>query len=156
MLQIGDEAPDFELPSHLEKDKKVRLSDFRGKQAVVIAFYVLDWTWVWEKELSSFEADRERFAGYDAQVLGISVDSVWCHAAYAKSLGGLSYDLLADFHPKGTVAKEYGVWNEEKGFSERAIFIVDKAGKIQYVKIHEILEPPENETILNELKRIAG
>jgi peroxiredoxin len=88
--------------------------------------------------------------------LGISVDSVWSHEAYAKSLGGLSYDLLADFHPKGDAAKKYRVWNEEKGFSERAVFIVDKTGIIQYVKIHEILEPPENEKILDELKKIAG
>ncbi len=155
MLQVGDNAPDFELPSHLEKDKKVRLSDFRGKQNIVIAFYVLDWTSVWQGELSSFEADKERFAGYDAQVLGISVDSVYCHAAYAKSLGGLGYDLLADFHPKGEIARKYGVWLEEKGFSGRAIFIVDKAGKIAYVKIHEILESPNNEVLFDVLKKYS-
>jgi peroxiredoxin len=83
----------------------------------------------------------------------ISVDSFWCHAAYEKSLGGLGFDLLADFHPKREVARKYGVWLEEKGFSGRAIFIVDKNGKIAYVKIHEILEQPENEVLLDALKR---
>lgn len=104
--------------------------------------------------MSSFEADKERFAGYDAQVLGISVDSIPCHVAYAKSLGGLSYDLLADFHPKGEVARKYGVWLEEKGFSGRAIFIVDKNGKIAYVNIHEILDPPKNEVLFDVLEKM--
>ncbi len=76
--------------------------------------------------MSPYEADGERFAGYDAQVLGISVDSVPCHAAWSKSLGGLNYDLLADFHPKGEVAKSYDVWRDEIGISERALFIIDK------------------------------
>lgn len=104
--------------------------------------------------MSSFEADKERFAGYDAQVLGISIDSVPCHAAYAKSLGELSYDLLADFHPKGEVAKLYGVWLEKMGFSGRSIFIVDKAGKIAYVKNYEILESPDNKTLFDVLKEM--
>ena len=71
-------------------------------------------------------------------------------------MGGLGFDLLADFHPKGEVARKYGVWLEEKGFSGRAIFIVDKNGKIAYVKIHEILEQPENEVLLDELKKISN
>jgi peroxiredoxin len=86
--------------------------------------------------------------------LGISVDSVYCHIAYAKSLGDLSYDLLADFHPKGKVAREYGVWLEEKGFSGRAVFIVDKTGKIVYVKNYEILESPDNEVLFDVLEKI--
>ena len=67
--------------------------------------------------MPAYEADLERFAGYDAQVLGISVDSVPCNAAWAKSLGNLSYDLLSDFHPKGEVAKAYGSWREQEGIS---------------------------------------
>src|SRR3712207_7328579 len=81
--------------------------------------------------MPSYEADSERFAGYDAQVLGISVDSIPSHVAWAKSLGGLTYDLLADFHPKGEVAKSYGAWREADGITERALFIVDKEGKIR-------------------------
>lgn len=104
--------------------------------------------------MSSYEADGERFAGYDAQVLGISVDSGPCHAAWAKSLGGLNYDLLADFHPKGDVAKSYGVYLEEAGISGRALFIVDKEGKIAYIDIHEISEDPDNEELFDVLKNL--
>lgn len=154
MLQVGDNAPDFELPSHLDKDKKVRLSDFRGKQNVVIAFYPLDWTPVWTVQMPSYEADKERFAGYDAQVLGISVDSIPSHVAWAKSLGGLTYDLLADFHPKGEVAKNYGAWREQDGISERALFIVDKDGKLAYIDIHDISDQPDNEDLFDVLKKM--
>ncbi len=76
--------------------------------------------------MPAYEADLERFKGYDAHVLGISVDSVHCNAAWAKFLGGLSYDLLSDFHPKGEVAKAYGAWREGDGISERALFNRDR------------------------------
>ena len=82
--------------------------------------------------MPAYEADLERFAGYHAQVLGISVDSVPCNTAWAKSLGGLSYDLLSDFHPKGEVAKAYGAYRANDGISERALFIVDKEGKLAF------------------------
>ena len=104
--------------------------------------------------MSAYEADKERFAGYDAQVLGISIDSIYCHAAWAKSLGGLTYDLLADFHPKGEVAKSYGAWRENDGFTERALFIVDKEGKIAYIKFHEILDQPDNEDLFDVLRKL--
>lgn len=153
MLNIGDTAPDFELKSHLEKDKKVKLSDLRGKN-VVVAFYPLDWTPVWTVQMPSYEADKARFEGYDAQVLGISVDSIPSHIAWAKSLGGISYDLLADFHPKGEVAKKYGAWRENDGITERALFIVDKEGKIAYIDIHDIGDQPDNEDLFDVLKKM--
>src|SRR5213079_3188086 len=95
--------------------------------------------------MPAYEADLERFAGYDAQVLGISVDSVPSNAAWAKSLGGLTYDLLSDFEPKGEVARLYGAYRPE-GFSERALFIVDKEGKLAYKDIHEIGDRSEEHT----------
>jgi len=104
--------------------------------------------------MSSYEADKDRFEGYDAQVLGISVDSVPSHVAWAKSLGGISYDLLADFHPKGEVAKLYHAWRDADGISERALFIVDKEGKIAYVDIHEIGDQPDNEELFDVLKKL--
>lgn len=153
MLEVGDNAPDFELPTHLDKEKKVKLSDLRGKN-VVIAFYPLDWTPVWTVQMPSYEADKERFAGYDAQVLGISVDSIPSHVAWAKSLGGITYDLLADFHPKGSVALSYGAWREAQGITERALFIVDKDGKIAYIDIHDIGDQPDNEDLFDVLKKL--
>jgi peroxiredoxin len=104
--------------------------------------------------MPAYEADLERFAGYDAQVLGISVDSVPCNAAWAKSLGNLSYDLLSDFHPKGEVAKAYGAWREQDGISERALFIVDKEGKFAYVDIHDIGDQPDNEDLFEVLRKL--
>lgn len=104
--------------------------------------------------MPAYEADKERFAGYDAQVLGISVDSIPSHVAWAKSLGGITYDLLSDFHPKGEVAKSYGAWREADGITERALFIVDKEGKIAYIDIHDIDDQPDNEDLFDVLKKL--
>src|SRR5689334_14345769 len=104
--------------------------------------------------MPAYEADKERFAGYDAQVLGISVDSIPCHIAWAKSLGGITYDLLADFHPKAEVAKSFGAYREQDGIAERALFIVDKDGKIAYIDIHDIGDQPDNEDLFDVLRKM--
>ena len=104
--------------------------------------------------MPAYEADLERFKGYDAQVLGISVDSVPCNAAWARSLGGLSYDLLSDFEPKGEVARAFGAYREGEGISERALFVVDKEGRIAYKDIHDIGDQPDNEDLLEVLRKL--
>ena len=104
--------------------------------------------------MPAYEADLDRFREYDAQVLGISVDSVPCNIAWAKSLGNLSYDLLSDFHPKGEVAKAYGAYRENDGISERAIFIVDKEGKLAHADIHNISDQPDNEDLFAVLRKL--
>jgi len=104
--------------------------------------------------MPAYEADLERFKGYDAQVLGISVDSVPSNAAWAKSLGGLTYDLLSDFEPKGEVARAFGAYREGDGISERAIFIVDKEGRVAYKDIHDIGDQPDNEDLLEALRKL--
>ncbi len=104
--------------------------------------------------MPAYEADLERFEGYDAQVLGISVDSVPCNTAWAKSLGGLSYDLLSDFEPKGEVARLFGAYRQSDGFSERAIFVVDKNGKLVFKDIHDISDQPDNEEVLEVLRKL--
>jgi len=104
--------------------------------------------------MPAYEADLERFQGYDAQVLGISVDSVPCNTAWAKSLGGLSYDLLSDFEPKGEVARKFGAYRSKDGISERAIFIVDKEGKLAFVDIHDISDQPDNEELFEVLRKL--
>jgi len=104
--------------------------------------------------MPAYEADLDRFREYDAQVLGISVDSVPCNTAWAKSLGGISYDLLSDFHPKGAVAKAFGAYRENDGISERALFIVDKEGKFAYVDIHDIGDQPDNEELFDVLRKL--
>ena len=103
--------------------------------------------------MPSYEADLGRFEDHDTQVLGISVDSVPCNTAWAKSLGGISYDLLSDFEPKGEASRKFGAYRTE-GFSERALFIVDKEGKIAYKDIHKIDEQPDNEEIFDVLRKL--
>jgi len=104
--------------------------------------------------MPAYEADLDRFREYDAQVLGISVDSVPCNTAWAKSLGGISYDLLSDFHPKGAAARSFGAYRENDGISERALFIVDKEGKFAYVDIHDIGDQPDNEELFDVLRKL--
>jgi peroxiredoxin len=104
--------------------------------------------------MPSYEADLSRFESHDTHVLGISIDSVPCNTAWAKSLGGISYDLLSDFEPKGEVARKYGALRPE-GYSERALFLVDKDGRIIYKDIHDISQQPDNEEIFDALREAA-
>lgn len=104
--------------------------------------------------MPSYEADLSRFESYDTHVLGISIDSVPCNTAWAKSLGGISYDLLSDFEPKGEVARMYGAYRPE-GYSERALFVVDKNGKVIYKDIHQIDQQPDNEEIFEVLRKAS-
>lgn len=94
-----------------------------------------------------------KFAGLNAQVLGISVDSVPCLIAWAKSLGGISYPLLSDFWPHGDVAKKFGVLRPE-GYTERAIFLLDRDGIVRYIDVHDIGQQPSNDVLLAELRRM--
>ena len=104
--------------------------------------------------MPSYEADLKRFEGADTQVLGISVDSIPSHVAWAKSLGGISYPLLADFEPKGAVAKAFGAYRAADGITERALFVIDKEGKIAYADIHDISQQPDNEVIHDLLRKL--
>jgi alkyl hydroperoxide reductase subunit AhpC len=105
--------------------------------------------------MTGYEAEIADFERYEAQVVGISVDSKPSHVAFAKSLGGIEkYPLLADFHPKGEVSKKYGVFIDEKGISERAIVVVDKKGIVRYIDVHNIGEAPENTQVLEVLREL--
>lgn len=104
--------------------------------------------------MPSYEADLSRFEGADTQVLGISVDSIPSHVAWAKSLGGISYPLLSDFEPKGEVAKAYGAYRTGDGITERALFVIDKEGKVVYADIHDISQQPDNEVIHDVLRKL--
>ena len=149
-IKVGKQAPDFTLPCHLGKD--VKLSHLRGK-TVVLAFYPAAWTPVCTGQIPSYQVLKETFDSMNVLVLGISTDHVPCLKAWAENLGGISYPLLGDFWPHGEVAKMYGVLKDD-GHSERALFIIDKDGIIRYIDIHDIDEQPDNEILLNELKKI--
>src|SRR5262245_22110699 len=105
--------------------------------------------------MPSFEAEYDSFERHDAQVLGISIDSIPSHRAWAQSLRGIErYPLLADFHPKGEVARRYGVYKEDAGYTERAVFVIDKRGIVRYIDVHEIGEQPDTDQILEELRKL--
>jgi peroxiredoxin len=157
-IQVGAEAPDFELPSsEIENDrpgKKIRLSDYKGKKNVVLAFYPLDFSPTCSKEHTCFRDDMKDFEKAGAQVIGVSVDSQWAHLAYKKHMN-LDYPLVADFEPKGAMAKKYGLYIADKGFTSRATVVVDKQGKVAYVAEHPLGEPRDNKAILAALAAVG-
>jgi peroxiredoxin len=134
-LKPGDPAPDFTLPSTV--GEKVTLSDFRGKKNVILLFYPLDFSPVCSGETKACAELLPRQGAGDVEILGISVDSLWAHKAFAAQQG-IAYPLLADFQPRGAVAQKYGVFLDEKGFSARTAFIVGKDGAIKDVIGSEI------------------
>jgi len=143
---IGASAPEFTLKD--QDQKEVKLSDYRGKKNVVLVFYPLDWSPVCTKEHTCMINDKKQFEDLDAQVLGLSVDSVWSHKAYAEKMG-IHYPLLADFQPRGAVAAKYGVYLEDKGITGRAISIIDKKGNLAWHKNYDIPVVPD----INEVSK---
>ena len=134
-LKPGDMAPDFTLPSTI--GETVTLSDYRGKKNVLLLFYPLDFSPTCSKETKQAGEILPDRAAQDVEVLGISVDSLWSHKVFAPK-NGITYPLLADFHPKGDVSRKYGGYLDDKGFSARTAFIVGKDGRIRDVVTSEI------------------
>jgi peroxiredoxin len=139
-IAAGQPAPDFSLKDQSRQD--VKLSDFAGKRNVVLIFYPLDFSPVCSNEHACFVNDLKQFESLDAQILGVSVDSLWAHKAFAEKLG-ITYPLLADFNPRGAVADKFGVYLKDNGTSSRAIVIVNKAGKVVWVKNYEMGVVPD-------------
>lgn len=148
-LTPSDIAPDFALRSH--RGTTVRLSDYHGKKNVVLAFHPLAFTPVCATQMRGYQLDQARLEAADAVVLGISIDPQPAKTAWAATLGDLSFDLLSDFHPHGEVAQRYGVFRQKEGFSERAIFVVDKQGRIAWARTYAIPEQPDNEDVITAL-----
>ena len=142
--QVLDRAPDFELKG--QDGQLYHLSDYRG-QAVVLVFYPLDFSGVCTEELACFVDNLEHFNKVDAQVLGISVDSHHVHRAFA-SARGIAFPLLADFHPKGGVGKQYGVWLEDRGYHARWTYVIDPEGRIAFIQKNDINEVPDVEEVM--------
>ncbi|HQZ69987.1 MAG: redoxin domain-containing protein [Anaerolineae bacterium] len=147
-LNVNDRAPDFELQG--QDGKPHRLSDYRG-QPVVLAFYPMDFSGVCSEEHACMVEVLGRLEKLEAQVLGISVDHRHAHAAFARQLG-ITYPLLADFHPKGAVGRDYGVYLEDKGFHQRWIFVIDPEGRVSFVQQNAVGEVPDLEPIVAAVK----
>lgn len=152
-ISVGQTAPDFTLPN--QDKKEVKLSDFAGKKNVVLVFYPLDWSPVCTNEHVCLVDDMKSFATLDAEVLGVSVDSVWSHKAFADKMG-IKYSLLADFHPKGAMSEKYGVYLDDKGITGRAIVIVGKDGKVAWVKNYDIPVVPDVKEVAAALGQVKA
>jgi peroxiredoxin len=150
-LKPGDRAPDFSL--HTTPDQAVRLSEFRG-QPVILMFYPADWSPVCSDEIVLFNEVLSEFAHHNAKLLGISVDGVWCHLAFAKDRK-LRYPLLSDFEPKGACASSFGVYRETDGFSERAIFLIDGEGIVRWSYVSPVGVSPGVDGILAALEQLV-
>lgn len=150
VLPAGTTAPEFSL--HTAPDRTVKLSGFRG-QPVVLAFYPADWSPVCGDQMTLYNELLPEFQNLGAQLLGISVDGVWCHAAFGQNRK-LHFPLLADFEPKGAVARLYGVYRESDGTSERALFVIDADGVIRWSYVSPVGVNPGAEGILSALEEL--
>ncbi|MGH8960163.1 MAG: peroxiredoxin [Jatrophihabitantaceae bacterium] len=130
---VGDEAPDFTL--HDQNNEQVTLSQFRGKQAVLIIFYPLAFTGICTGELCAVRDDLPVFQNDDVQVLTISVDSPYSHKVFSER-EGYEFPLLSDFWPHGGVARLYGAFNEEAGIANRGTFLVDRDGIVRFTELN--------------------
>jgi peroxiredoxin len=152
VLGPGTAAPDFAL--RCTPDQSVSLSEFRGRP-VVLAFYPADWSPVCGDQMTLYNEMLDEFQEFQAEVLGISVDSAWCHGAFAKQ-NKLHFPLLADFEPKGAVARAYGVYDEKDGTSERALFVIDPDGIIHWSYVSPIGVNPGANGILSALEDLKA
>lgn len=148
-VEVGQEAPDFTLKN--QAGEEVSLSSFRGDKNVVLMFYPLAFSGGCTKQFTSLGAHEGRYADEQAQVLGVSVDSFHTQAAFARSLGLDATMMLADFEPKGAVARNYGVYNDERGHSRRAIFVIDKQGIVQRAEVVPPPEVPDEDAVIASL-----
>jgi peroxiredoxin len=147
VIQPGSTAPDFTLRD--QDGREVSLADFRG-QTVVLVFYPADFSPVCSDQLSIYQEVLDPLEERGAKVIGISVDGSFCHKAFREHLN-LTIPLLADFHPKGEVAKAYGVWSEDYGVSSRALVIVGPEGEVRWIHMSPPLEVPGANLIFDAL-----
>jgi peroxiredoxin (alkyl hydroperoxide reductase subunit C) len=147
-LKVGDEAPDFELVTDPMTREKFKLSDYKGKNAVVINFVPAAFSGVCSKQLPIIEEKRADFASQGAVPVVISVDNAWSLKAWKEQLG-VDYPLLADFHPKGAVSQAYGVYIDQAGLANRVVVVVGKDGKVAWIQPTEkITDIPDYDPVM--------
>ena len=151
-IAAGTPAPDFVLNS--TPDQTLSLSDLRGRP-VILAFYPADWSPVCGDQMALYNEMLEEFGEYDAQLVGISVDGVWCHSSFAQARK-LHFPLLADFEPKGEIARTYGVYHEPGGVAERALFVIDANGTVRWSYVSPMGVNPGADGILSALESLGN
>ena len=152
ILPAGTPAPDFRLQS--AHDKFLSLKDFQGR-SLILAFYPADWSAVCGDQMALYNEILPDFNELGADLLGLSVDGVWCHAAFAKARN-LKFPLLSDFEPKGEMARRYGVYRATDGTTERALFVIDPTGNIHWSYLSPIQLNPGAAGILRALEELQS
>ncbi len=150
MLPAGTQAPDFHL--HSTPDQKLSLAELKGKR-VILAFYPADWSPVCGDQMALYNESLKFFTRHNAQVVGISVDSKWCHLAFAGERK-LHFPLLADFEPKGQTARDYGVYDDQLGECKRALFVLDEEGIVRWSYLSPVGINPGADGILDALEEM--
>jgi peroxiredoxin len=149
-LPPGTKAPDFEIPS--TPDNTVSLAEFRGRP-VILAFYPADWSPVCSDQMALYQEVLPEFQKFNAELLGISVDGIWCHLAFARDRN-LQFPLLSDFEPKGDLARTYQVYRAEEGTSERALYVIDAEGIVRWSYVSPVHVNPGADGILRALENL--
>jgi peroxiredoxin len=152
VIPAGALAPDFTL--NATPGQALRLSELRGR-SVILTFYPADWSPVCTDQLSLYNELLPEFREYGAELVGISVDSVWSHVAFARDRN-LHFPLLSDFEPKGAVARLYGAYREENGYCERALVVLDGEGIVRWSFRSPVGVSPGANGILDALELLAG
>ncbi len=149
--RTGETAKNFVLADHMGQEFK--LSDHRGK-TVLLSFHPLAWTNICALQMQSLENSLDALEELDTVAVGVSIDSVPSKMAWAKELEIEKTPLLCDFWPHGGMAKDYGIFREEDGFSERANIIIDPQGKIAFFKVYPIRELPSIDEVIEEIRKV--
>ena len=150
MLAVGTPAPEFEL--HSTPDQKLKLSELKGKK-VILAFYLADWSPVCGDQMGLYNETLRFFKKHNAELIGISVDSKWCHLAFSQDRK-FHFPLLADFEPKGEVARLYDVYDAKEGETQRALYVIDEQGIIRWAYLSPVGMNPGADGILNALEEL--
>ncbi len=151
-LPVGVVAPDFVLP---RASPIVLGSQHQDNQALVLAFYPMDWEPVSREQLTLYQANIDTFERLGARLLGISIDHVYSHAAFARDTQ-LHFPLLADFQPRGRVAQQYGVFRDTHGVSARALFVLDAQRVIRFSKVYPDALNPGVDELLTTLEALGA
>jgi peroxiredoxin len=158
LLECGDLAPDFDLPVLLGGVKRrFHLREQREKKNIVLAFYPSNWESVSAEQMIAYQVEREKFVAQNAEVVGITVDSIMNITAWEREIGPFDYFLCSDFWPHGQVCEQYGVLRQSepfRGASDRAVFVIDQIGKVRYKRIYPVDEKPDLKEVLAALQNL--
>jgi len=159
LIQVGDKAPDFDLPVLIDGVRqRFRLHEQYGKN-IVLAFYPFNWEPASTDQFTRYHVEREELLACDAEVVGICVDSIMNTTAWERDIGPFDFPLCSDFWPHGEVCSRYGVLRAEepaRGASDRAIFIVDKTGNVAFRKIYALTDRPDVAEVFEWLRALRA